>query len=143
MHTVRTVVTRFGLVAVLFACGCGPKRPVLYPNEQLNRVGAAAADRDIDACQQRAQDYAASPAGAKAREAAKGTAVGAAGGAAVGAVGGAITGNAGQGAAVGAATGATAGLLHSLWRSSEPDPVYISFVERCLREQGYEPIGWR
>jgi hypothetical protein len=45
--------------------------------------------------------------------------------------------------AVGAATGATAGLLHGLWSGTEPDPVFVNFVERCLREDGYEPIGWR
>ena len=24
-----------------------------------------------------------------------------------------------------------------------PDPVYANFVDRCLRERGYEPIGWK
>jgi len=141
---IRSALTTILVATAAFAlCGCAAKRPVLYPNEQLNRVGAAAADREIDACMQRAEEYASSPEGAKAREAAKSTVVGGAGGAAVGAVGGAITGNAGEGAAVGAATGATAGLLHSLWTSSEPEPVYVNFVDRCLREKGYEPIGWR
>ena len=74
---------------------------------------------------------------------AKDTAVGGAFGAAVGAVGGAIVGSAGRGAAVGGATGATAGILRGLFKSSEPDPVYRSFVEKCLREKGYEPMGWK
>ena len=26
--------------------------------------------------------------------------------------------------------------------SSEPDPTYRNFVEKCLRDKGYEPIGW-
>ena len=60
------------------------------------------------------------------------------------AVGGALAGNAGTGAAVGAATGATAGLLHSIFSQADSkDPIYVNFVERCLREKGYEPIGWR
>ena len=58
---------------------------------------------------------------------------------------GAIYGSAGQGAAAGAAGGATAGLLSRLFRggSSSPDPVYANFVNRCLQEKGYEPIGWK
>jgi hypothetical protein len=85
------------------------------------------------------------------KEAARGvateTAVGAGAGAAVGAVGGAISGSAGEGAAVGAATGGTAGLLHGMFRVFEPggppDPTFAAFVDRCLREKGYDPIGWK
>jgi OmpA family protein len=80
------------------------------------------------------------------RDVAGSTAIGAGTGAAIGAVGGAVTGNAGEGAAVGAATGGTAGLLSGIFgafRSSQPDPVYANFVDRCLRERGYDPIGWK
>ncbi|HVN84661.1 MAG TPA: glycine zipper family protein [Candidatus Binatia bacterium] len=135
-------------MTLLAASGCAAKRPTLYPNEQYNRVGAAAAQRDIDDCMQRADQYVKS--GGQDAEAARQvgahTAVGAGVGAASGAVGGAIAGNAGEGAAVGAATGATAGLLSGLFgvfQSSGPDPVYANFVDRCLREKGYEPIGWK
>ena len=48
---------------------------------------------------------------------------------------------------VGAAGGATAGLLGTMFgwmfRRSEPDPVYRNFVETCLRDKGYQPIGWQ
>ena len=67
-------------------------------------------------------------------------------GAATGAVGGAIAGNPGEGAAIGAASGATAGLLSGVfdsWSAREVDPVYANFVDRCLRDRGYEPIGWK
>jgi hypothetical protein len=131
------------LVLMIGVTSCAAKRPVLYPNAQLSRVGQAAADRDVDDCMQRAREYASSPEGAKARKIAGETAAGAAGGAAIGAVGGAITGSAGEGAAVGAATGGTGGLLHGLWTGTEPDPVFVNFVDQCLRERGYEPIGWR
>ena len=80
------------------------------------------------------------------RDVAGSTAIGAGTGAAIGAVGGAVTGNAGQGAALGAATGGTAGLLHGIFgafQSRDPDPVYANFVDRCLRERGYDPIGWK
>ena len=66
------------------------------------------------------------------------------GGAAIGAVAGAVSGGgAGTGAAIGAATGATAGVVHGAATSVEPSPIYKGFVDRCLRERGYEVIGWQ
>ncbi len=129
--------------------GCGAMHPTLYPNEQYSRVGRAQADADIEACERQAEEYVKNPGqgGRRATEAARNTGVGAAVGAAGGAVGGAIGGNVGQGAAVGAASGATAGLLGTMfgWMfsgDSGPDPTYRNFVEKCLRDKGYEPIGW-
>jgi outer membrane lipoprotein SlyB len=145
LHSARMMTIRHSpwwvlLLATLTACAA--QRPVLYPNAQLTKVGDAAAQRDVDDCMQRAQQFISSG-GTHATQVAKTTGTGTAAGAAIGAVGGAITGNAGQGAAVGAATGATAGLLTGLLRSSAPDPVYAAFVDRCLRERGYDPIGWK
>ncbi|MEM9441730.1 MAG: glycine zipper family protein, partial [Pseudomonadota bacterium] len=74
--------------------------------------------------------------------AARDTAIGGAAGGATGAVGGAILGNAGRGAAFGAATGATAGLVRSIFSRPQPSGAYKNFVDRCLRERGYEPVGW-
>lgn len=135
-------------VLMIGLSACAAQRPVVYPNEHFNQVGEAVAERDIAECMQRGQAYVSSGgrSAANARRVAGSTAVGAGTGAAVGAVGGAVTGNAGQGAAVGAATGATAGLLHGLYgafQSGDPDPVYANFVDHCLREKGYEPIGWK
>ena len=42
---------------------------------------------------------------------------------------------AGEGAAVGGATGAV--------RSDRPSQPYRGFVQRCLRERGYDVIGWQ
>lgn len=138
------------LVALLAGvAACSAARPVVYPNEHYTQVGEAGAQRDIDECMIRAREFAkgGSQAEAKARDAAKSAAYGGVSGAAVGAVGGAIGGNAAEGAAVGAATGATAGLVSSLFGGffgpSGPDPVESSFVDRCLREKGYDPIGWK
>jgi outer membrane lipoprotein SlyB len=144
----RTSRVSPGLLLLVGAAACAAPRPVLYPNEQVTRVGTAAAEKDIDDCMQRAQQYVSSGghSGQSARNVGTSTAVGAGTGAAIGAVGGAVAGNAGEGAAVGAATGATAGLLSGLFgifRSPGPDPVYANFVDRCLRERGYEPIGWK
>jgi hypothetical protein len=145
----RLWIVYLAVIPVLGSAGCSAARPVLYPNEHYTRVGDAAAQRDIDECMIRAQEFAkgGSQAEAKARDAAKSAGYGAVSGAAVGAVGGAIGGNVGEGAAVGAATGATAGLVHSVFGGffgpSGPDPVVGSFVDRCLREKGYDPIGWK
>lgn len=121
-----------------FGSGCGAQRPVLYPNAQVEKGSSQA---DIDDCVARAQQYVDS--GGQGKEVARDTAIGAASGAAIGGVGGAIYGDAGRGAAAGAATGATAGLLHNVFKASEPTPIFKNFVERCLRERGYETIGWQ
>ncbi len=137
------------LISFVFSiASCSARRPVLYPNVQYEKVGDATAQRDIDDCLSRASQYVKSGGqSAQVAEKAGGhAAVGAGIGAATGAVGGAIAGNPGEGAAVGAASGATAGLLSSLFdsmSSKEVDPVYNNFVDRCLRERGYDPIGWK
>jgi hypothetical protein len=43
---------------------------------------------------------------------------------------------------VGAAAGATGGLLRGLFRRSPPSNAYKQFVQRCLKERGYDPVGW-
>ena len=62
---------------------------------------------------------------------------------AVGAAVGAVTGRPGTGAAAGAAGGGVGGFFRGIFGSSEPDPVYKRYVETCLRERGYQPIGWK
>ncbi len=136
------------LLVLLTLAACAPRRPLLYPNERLKQVGADVAERDVDDCIRRAQAFVST--GGRAAEAtrtvAAPTAVGGATGAAVGVVGGAVAGSPGEGAAIGAATGATAGFLQglfSVFQTSEPPPTYANFVDRCLRERGYDPIGWK
>lgn len=127
--------------ALLVVLGCSAeKRPVLYPNDHLKRVGDVQAEADIAACRRAAKQYAS--ANVSGRDAARDTVKGGALGAAGGAVGGAIGGNAGEGAAIGAASGATVGLLSSLFRSAEPSPAYMGWVDRCLQEKGYQTVGW-
>ena len=137
-------MTRLTLVLLLglAATGCAAPEPVLYPNAHLESVGTAAAERDIEECQARAEAYGASAKDGKAGKVAGSTAIGGAGGGAVGAAGGAVLGRPGRGAAVGAATGATAGLVRGLFKPREPSQVHKRFVEKCLRDRGYEPIGW-
>jgi len=133
--------------AFVFASGCAAARPVLYPNERLMTGGSGVAQRDIDECLRFAEQYVGSG-GARqqaTKDVAGRTAAGAAVGAATGAVAGAIYGDPGKAAAAGAATGATAGLfsgMFGVFGSGGPSPTHKAFVERCLRERGYEPIGW-
>ena len=137
-------MTRLTLVVLLglAAAGCSSPEPVLYPNAHLERVGTVAADRDIDDCRARAEAYGASAKDGTAGTVAGSTAIGGGAGAAVGAAGGAVLGRPGRGAAVGAATGATGGFLRGLFKRREPSQVHKRFVEKCLRDRGYEPIGW-
>lgn len=128
------------LLLGLTLAGCAASRPVLYPNAHLARVGQGQAEQDIAACGHLADQYVAS---GGAGTVAGSTAVGGGAGAAIGAAGGAVRGSAGTGAAVGAATGATAGFIRGLFKASEPSPTYKNFVNHCLRERGYEPVGWQ
>src|SRR5262245_54490079 len=134
--------------ALLGMVGCTSQRPVLYPNPKLERVGSNIADRDIDECMNKAETHIANDGRAErtVEDMATESGTSAAVGAAAGAAGGAIVGRAGTGAAVGAAGGSAAGaargLMRGLGRRDNPSPVFRNFVNRCLREKGYEPIGW-
>ena len=121
--------------------GCATRRPVLYPNDQLRQAGTEGAQRDTDDCLAQADTYVRPT--SRAAKTAGDAATGAAVGGAIGAAGGAVVGHAGQGAGVGAATAGTAGLLRGIFGSRDPDPLVRSFVERCLRDRGYETMGWR
>ena len=126
---------------LLALSGCATQRPVLYPNAKYKQAGPEAAQRDIDECIQFAEQSGVthSAGGKVARGGAEGAAVGGAAGAAVGAVRGNVGERAGAGAAGGAAAAATHGAIHS----GEPGSVYKGFVQRCLRERGYDVIGWQ
>jgi len=139
-HEMRNVIAAGLILLLLSMAGCS-KRPVLYPNDRYNEVGKDAAQRDIDACLDLADD--ADLEDSQALEAGKRTAGGAAVGGATGAVGGAISGRPGFGAAVGAATGATVGFFSWMFGASEPDPLYVRYVDICLQERGYQPLGWK
>jgi outer membrane lipoprotein SlyB len=148
-QVIRRKIRLIALCLQLLTLGCAAQRPVLYPNGELNRVGMNAADRDIDDCMRRAEAYVRSDgqAAQTLEHAGVGAGTGAAIGAAAGGAGGAVVGRAGTGAAVGAAGGGAAGatraVMHELFRKRDPSPVYKNFVNRCLREKGYEPIGWK
>ena len=136
-------MTRVAPVFFLTVClvSCAPKL-ILYPNQHYKDVGQEAAERDIGECTQMAKDAGATPSQGKTGQVAGSTAGGGAVGSAAGAVGGAVVGHPGRGAMVGAASGATAGFLRGLFRRSPPSQAFKQVVQRCLKERGYDPVGW-
>lgn len=139
----RTATFLLLLTALLLVSCAGSTRPVLYPNQHLYAVGQHQADADIDACM-----WAAEAAGAnsgKGRALAGRTAKAGVVGGATGAVVGAISSgsNVGRGAAIGGAGAATASLVGGAFKVSKPTRLYMRFVDQCLRDKGYQPIGWR
>jgi len=137
-----TAVASYLLVSMAITlCGCAASRPVLYPNSHLKEIGQEKADQAIDDCIRMANEYKAGSDKTKAiaKDSAKAGVVGAA----TGAVIGAITGDIGRSAAIGGAGAATASMGMGVMRSDEPDPIFKQFVEQCLREKGFQPLGWR
>ena len=121
--------------------GCSSSGTRVSPNVHFQEVGEEQAEKDIVACEKLADDQV--PPSNAGEHVAGQTATGAAIGAAGGAVIGLLTGDAGIGAAFGAAAGGAQGLIRGLLgaASSEPNPAYQNFVNRCLKEAGYEPTG--
>jgi uncharacterized membrane protein len=128
------------LALLLGACAGTGKRPVFYPNAHLDDVGLAAAQYDIDECMNKASAHgvAKNKDGQVAEKAAKGAVLGGIGSAAWGLV----RGDAGERALAGAAAGAATGAAAGGFESAQLNPTFQRFVERCLREQGYDVIGW-
>lgn len=129
------------LIAGVILSGCASRQPVLYPNAYFRTVGEEKAQQDVDECIRLADKAGAD--GEKGLEIAETTGKSAVIGGAAGAVSGAISGSVGRGSLIGVAVGGTVGFLGGLFRATEPSPVYMRFVEYCLMEKGYQPIGWR
>jgi hypothetical protein len=128
------------ILLIVLVPGCA-KRPVLYPNAHLQSVGVAASKAEIEECMALAD--AADLGNNAVLEAGTKTAGGAAVGGATGAVAGAISGRPGFGAAIGASTGAVSGFFSWLFGAAEPEPIYKQYVDRCLRDRGFDTIGWK
>ena len=136
-------VLTWGLLCLglLLLSACAAKSPVLYPNAHYQNTGEAQAARDVSYCIQLADNTGLKTAAGS--RVAKETVVSAGVGAATGAAWEAAMDDAAGTAGASAAAAGTAGLLRGLLTSSDPNPVYKSFVEQCLRERGYQPIGWQ
>ena len=135
----KSVIIIIGITILMAACA--KKSPVLYPNATYQAAGATVAQADIDQCFKLAADH-----GLKTdaeKNVAVSTAKGASTGAVVGGAVGAVEGRPGRGAALGAAGGGSAGMMREAWKSGDPDDIERRFVEQCLREKGYQVIGWK
>jgi len=137
---ISTVVTSAILAALLV--GCGPKRPVLYPNDLYRAVGKEAAEEDVNHCIELAEMHDL-PTEKQSEDTAKGAARGGVIGAMIGGAVGWVLGNPGRGAAAGAAGGGTRGAVGGYEGSGDGNPIYRRFIETCLREKGYQTIGWK
>jgi outer membrane lipoprotein SlyB len=133
---------RLLLCCLLILSACSAKRPVFYPNTHLHAVGSDQARADADRCMAEAKAYGVKNDTGKTvgGKAAKGATLGAAVSAVVSAV---LGGNVGRAAGAGAAGGATAGAVSGTLDADEPNEVFQNYVDRCLREMGYEVIGWQ
>jgi hypothetical protein len=142
----NTRTFRAGLVALAAAMvfGCAGPKPILYPNTHYRNVGERVAQSDIEGCRERADAAGANRDPSKVARTARSTAAGGAIGGAAGAAGGAVVGHAGRWAGVGAASSAAAALMRSLiFQRSTTSDTHIRYVDRCLQDLGYEPIGWQ
>ena len=137
----RYIIVIFLLGAAFLMSACAKKRPVLYPNATYQAVGKTAAEADIDDCIQLAADH--GHATDQGKKVAGSTAGGAVVGAAVGGAVGLVTGSPGRGLAAGAAGGGAGGLARGAMKSGDPDQIERRFVEQCLRDKGYNVIGWK
>jgi hypothetical protein len=122
------------LLALAMLGGCA-SRPVVYG-------GGAVAQADIDECKRLAREAGAG--GGDGRRVARDTALGAAAGGAATGVYGAVRGynDVGNRVAAGAAAGAAVGMVRGVARGSEPSGTFKRYVNRCLRERGYDVVGW-
>ena len=141
--TLLAVLLATAVAVSMTGCSSSAKRPVLYPNQQLNRVGAHAAQQDIDACIQLALTSGVNKTkdGEIGRKAASGAALGGVSTGVYGAVRG--SSDVGNRALAGAAAGAATGAVRGGIQSTEQSPIFKSFVNKCLSDKGYSVIGWQ
>lgn len=118
-------------------------KPAFYPNMHYQRVGAAQADADAQACAMLAQQ---SNVGAVNKiDAGRSAASGAAGVATAGVVGSVLSGNKPDLKNIGAAAaaiGAGGAAATAAGQSVGGSGLYRQFVQQCLAERGYQVIGW-
>jgi uncharacterized membrane protein len=129
------------VVFLLGACSSGPKRPVFYPNSHIKQVGQYQAQRDTDDCMALADSYNVDRTrdGEVGTKAASGALIGGAGAGAWGLV----RGDGGERALAGAVAGGTVGAVKGGFESRRISPIFQKFVQQCLRDRGYQVIGWQ
>ena len=132
------------LVIVIAVVACAGPEPILKPTTYLQLHGKEQGEREAAVCGLKAERAGLQHGTNRSGNAGAGTALGVIGGAAVGASTGLIGGPAGVaiGAAAGGAVGGVLGFLAGTYKPLQPQQDYAAFVERCLKEKGYETEGW-
>ncbi len=138
----------FLLTILLMVCNlvaCAGPEPILRSNTQLQLYGKEAAEREVGVCGIKAERAGLQHGTNRSGNAGAGLVLGVVGGAAVGASTGLVGGPTGIaiGAAAGGAVGGLLGVLAGTYKSLEPRQEYAAFVERCLKDKGYETAGWQ
>jgi hypothetical protein len=128
------------ILAAALLAACAAPQVKLYPDERFKSTPKETVDKDIKECDDRAKEFVKAN---KAKLVAKRTGGGAVFGAFLGMVAGAFTGNFGRAIGEGAALGAAAGLAGGAIQANSPEGVHRRFVEYCLSEKGYRPLGWK
>ncbi|MCP5406319.1 MAG: cell envelope biogenesis protein OmpA [Chromatiaceae bacterium] len=125
----------------LAGCASGPKRPLFYFSSHEQPVSKVQSDWDTDQCMALARQagVAENRDGEVGRKAASGALLGGIAAGAWSLVRGGGGENLLAGAVAGGATGAAKGAIDS----TEQSPIFRRYVERCLRERGYDVIGWK
>lgn len=129
------------LAALVSGCSTPASHPILYPNSKYQTVGEAEAQADIDQCMLLASNHGVKTTadGKILERSASSTAVGGASAGAWGIVRGDFAEHILAGAAAGAAGGAVQGVL----ASNRTNPVFRNFTQKCLRDKGYDIVGWQ
>jgi hypothetical protein len=142
MTTNNTAIVALLVLLMLMAVGCKAQKPVLYPNDYFESVGADVAQTDINECIAKAE---AAGVGPERGDAGKNVATSAAVAGAAGAVFGAIMGydDVARRAAASAGAGAAGAAIYEGTKSGAPDSMHKQFVNKCLAKKGYEILGWK
>ena len=109
---------RFRMVTVLIVLsmgGCINERPALHHSELVRRIGAPAAEQEVDLCMIQSEEYL-----VKAK---RGEVIFEEN----------VTGS----------RGLSGGPAFDSKIKEDPTPVYRSLVNRCLRQKGFEPLAWK
>lgn len=125
----------FILIILISLIGCASK-PVLYPNSKYEKVGEDIAKKDIQKCIDKADKFLKS---SKGKQIVKSAGSGAFVGAAMGVVTGLFFGDVKRAVTSGAAVGGTAGAVGG---AISPDQLKMAYTNKCLKDQGYEIVGW-
>lgn len=134
-----------GLLALTTLFSCASYRPVLDENSQMQKVGEARAEKDIDLCLQKADSYLAKHKNDRMKNSAiRGAGQGAVLGGVVGLLSGGNLQSTAGGAMIGAGVGAAGGALDEATKDKwKPDDMKQRYVKNCLERKKYQVIGWK